>query len=74
MGLQRLLSDESMKGGGHTMINTTGWKEIDKLFEKAHQLYAETEKLNIEIEKAMRFHPNKDEGKNPPCRCKVNKA
>lgn len=56
------------------MINTTGWKEIDKLFEKAHQLYAETEKLNIEIEKTMRFHPNKDEGKNSPCRCKVNKA
>jgi hypothetical protein len=54
-----------MKGGGYTMINTTGWKEIDKLFEKAHQLYAETEKLNVEIEKAMRFRPKKMKAKTP---------
>jgi hypothetical protein len=47
------------------MINTTGWKEIDKLFEKAHQLYAETEKLNVEIEKAMRFRPKKMKVKTP---------
>ncbi|WMT19928.1 hypothetical protein [Parageobacillus toebii] len=47
------------------MINTTGWKEIDKLFEKAHQLYAETEKLNVEIEKAMRFRPKKMKAKTP---------
>jgi hypothetical protein len=48
------------------MINTTGWKEIDKLFEKAHQLYAETKKLNVEIEKAMRFRPKKVKAKIAP--------
>jgi hypothetical protein len=48
------------------MINTTGWKEIDKLFEKAHQLYTETKKLNVEIEKAMRFRPKKVKAKIAP--------